>query len=73
LIQLYECPNCGRDSAAFVYDEIADKTYCPACSPTPNKTAHDYRPRLTMLGGVNLISGVCCADAGDCGHVCGVA
>jgi len=46
LIQLYECPNCGKDSAAFVTtkDTLGGPVRCPACAPTPDKTPHDYRP-----------------------------
>jgi len=52
MIQLYECPTCGRDSAAFAEIEATGKIVCPACAPTPDSEPHDYRP--VMLGGVAL-------------------
>ena len=45
MIQLYECPRCGRDSAAYV--KIDGLEYCPACAPTPDKEPHDYKPVLS--------------------------
>lgn len=48
MIQLYECPTCGRDTAAEVL--LAGLIYCPACAPTPDDVPHYYRPLAT--GGV---------------------
>lgn len=47
-MELYECPTCERDSAAFVTKDGA--IYCPACAPVPDKKPHDFKPVAT--GGV---------------------
>jgi len=76
--ELYECPNCGSETAALALVRGGTGGYlvCPACSPTPGTEPHDYRPVMlasTALETVNLVSGVCCGDAGDCDHECGIA
>ena len=78
MIQLYECPNCGKDSAAFT--SVGEKPYCPACAPPPGTVPHDFkRPeradfKVTATEYPIYVSRVtCCSDAADCGHDCGVA
>ena len=45
MFELYECPNCGKDTAAFVsIDGFGGPVRCPACAPTPDKEPHEYRP-----------------------------
>ena len=40
MIDLYECPNCGKDSSVFT--ARSGEVYCPACAPVPERVPYHY-------------------------------